>query len=293
MIIGCTGNYRKKEYFTILEKIFKLVSDSNTKFLISDDLKKNTEIVIPNYYQLVKFEDIIMKADILLAIGGDGTILSTVRRMGLKQIPIMGIHIGGLGFLSEITEEDLEFCLTEILKKNFFISNRMLIEVGMKNKNNNSNSLKKYWALNDIVIDHGTSARVLKIKVNISGNYLNTYEGDGLIIATPTGSTAYSLSAGGPIIYPELDTIAVTPICPHSLSARPIVLRDIETITIEILSPDDGMALAIDGQICFSINKNTILNISKGKYYAKMVNIKKDKYFLTLRNKMGWSGNLR
>ena len=289
MIIGCTGNYRKKEYFTILEKIFKLVSDSNTKFLISDDLKKNTEIVIPNYYQLVKFEDIIMKADILLAIGGDGTILSTVRRMGLKQIPIMGIHIGGLGFLSEITEEDLEFCLTEILKKNFFISNRMLIEVGMKNKNNNSNSLKKYWALNDIVIDHGTSARVLKIKVNISGNYLNTYEGDGLIIATPTGSTAYSLSAGGPIVSPDIDSIIITPISSHSLSSRSIVLSNNSKIKVIFKSEQNNINIVSDGQNHNKLDFRDSVLINKSKIKAKIISIDNNSdYYSKLRNKIGW-----
>ena len=128
---------------------------------------------------------------------------------------------------------------------------------------------------------------------SISDHYLNTYEGDGLIISTPTGSTAYSLSAGGPIIYPSLDTITVTPICPHSLSARPIVLHSNENISLRFLDPFDGMALAVDGQIRIEFTEQVLLSIVKAEHSAKLINLPSNGYFNTLRTKMGWSGNVR
>ena len=150
-----------------------------------------------------------------------------------------------------------------------------------------------YWALNDVVVDHGPSARILKTEVHVSGDYLNTYEGDGLIISTPTGSTAYSLSSGGPIIYPDLEAITVTPICPHSLSARPIVLQSNENIYLRFLDPFDGMALAVDGQIRIEIDDHALVTIVRADHSAKLVHLPSNGYFKMLRTKMGWAGNVR
>ncbi len=289
MIIGCTGNYRKEEYFIILEKIYSILSKSDVEFLISDDLIKHEACDIPSSYPLLEFDILAEKADILLAIGGDGTILSTVRRLGQSQKAVLGIHIGGLGFLSECTETNLDKSIRYILNNEYDISERMLLEVRVQ-----SNDKEKiYWALNDVVVDHGPSARILKTEVHVSGDYLNTYEGDGLIISTPTGSTAYSLSSGGPIIYPNLDTITVTPICPHSLSARPIVLQSNENISLRFLDPFDGMALAIDGQIRIEIDSQILVNIVRADHSAKLVHLPSNSYFKMLRNKMGWAGNVR
>ena len=289
MIIGCTGNYRKGEYFTILERVNTILAKSDAEFFISDDLKKNKDFQIPASYSLIDFASLEKQSDILLSIGGDGTILSTVRRMGKKQIPIIGIHIGGLGFLSECKESNLKKSIHYILRNEFSISERMLLEVRIQ-----SNGKEEiYWSMNDVVVDHGPSARILMTEVHVSDHYLNTYEGDGLIISTPTGSTAYSLSAGGPIIYPSLDTITVTPICPHSLSARPIVLHPNENVSLRFLDPFDGMALAVDGQIRIEFNEQVLVSIVKAEHSAKLINLPSNGYFKTLRTKMGWSGNVR
>ena len=149
------------------------------------------------------------------------------------------------------------------------------------------------WALNDVVVDHGPSARMLKVMAEVSGHYLNTFEGDGVIISTPTGSTAYSLSAGGPIIYPSMDSITVTPICPHSLSARPIVLQSKEIIKLSFPEAYEGISLSIDGQIKVSIDNETQVQILKAQHTAELVSLPSNGYFKTLRTKMGWSGNVR
>ena len=289
MIIGCTGNYRKPEYFTILDKIHKLLEKENVTILVSDDLLKNNDQIIPKHYTLSHFDMMIDHVEMLFAIGGDGTILSTVRRLGKNQKPIMGIHIGGLGFLSECVESNLQNNIKQILKGEHIISNRMILEIKIQSDEKET----VHWALNDFVIDHGPSARVIKLKVYVSDDYLTTYEGDGLIISTPTGSTAYSLSAGGPIIFPSMQTIAITPICPHSLSARSIVLESSKTIQINVPKEYDEMGFAVDGQVRFSLNAQTKINVNCAKHSAKLVRLPGDMYFKTLRSKMGWFGNVR
>jgi NAD+ kinase len=289
MIIGCTGNYRKEEYFIILERIYSILSKSDNELLISDDLIKYENHDIPSSYPLVEFDVLAKQADILFAIGGDGTILSTVRRLGENQKAILGIHIGGLGFLSECTETNLDKSIHYILNNEYGISERMLLKARIQS--NGKEEL--YWAMNDVVVDHGPSARILKTEVHVSGDYLNTYEGDGLIVSTPTGSTAYSLSSGGPIIYPDLDAITVTPICPHSLSARPIVLQSNENISLRFLDPFDGMALAVDGQIRIEIDDHVLVTIVQADHSAKLVHLPGNGYFKMLRTKMGWAGNVR
>lgn len=290
MIIGCTGNYRKEEFYPILQKVHTILGNENIEFLISSDLEKNIEFNIPGDYTIMDFLELVDKCDILFAIGGDGTILSTVRRLEQNMIPIMGIHIGGLGFLSECTEKNLTESIHSILKNDYMVTQRMLLEVQITSENDEKQIL---WALNDIVVDHGPSARLLKAEVHVSNHYLNTFEGDGVIISTPTGSTAYSLSAGGPIIYPSMDSITVTPICPHSLSARPIVLRSVETITMSFPEPYDGISLAVDGQIKVRIDDQTQIQITKASHSAQIVSLLEDGYFKTLRTKMGWLGKVR
>ena len=289
MIIGFTGNYRKKEYFSILSKVHKTLSKSKNKLLISNDLLRNEEFSVPANYSLIDFESLNKKVDIILAVGGDGTILSTVRRLGQKQKPIMGIHIGGLGFLSECVEKNLEKNINYLLENKLSISKRMLLNITIDLNGKKQNFL----AMNDVVVDHGPSGRILKTEVHVSKNYLNTYEGDGLIVATPTGSTAYSLSAGGPIVYPDINTITVTPICSHSLSARPILLQADEVITLKFLDPFDGMALAVDGQIRIEMDDYANVTISRSDYYAQLINLPDSNYFKMLRKKMGWTGNVR
>ena len=290
MIIGCTGNYRKEEFYTTLQKVHEILSKEDIEFIISSDLNKNSEFNIPPDYKIMDFQLMSEKCDLLFAIGGDGTILSTVRRLEQNMKPIMGIHIGGLGFLSECTKDNLAESIAYILNSNYTISERMLLEAQITPPNN---SKQMFWALNDIVVDHGPSARLLKVKVQVSDHYLNTYEGDGVIISTPTGSTAYSLSAGGPIIYPSMDSITVTPICPHSLSARPIVLKASEIITMSFPESYEGISLAIDGQIKVPLDDQTKIQIKQAEYFAKLVSLPTNGYFKTLRTKMGWSGNVR
>ena len=290
MIIGCTGNYRKKEFYSILENIHNKFKIPNYKLLLSSDYLNKPIGKIPKSFEITDFDDVIVNSNIVFAIGGDGTILSTLRRMESNIKPILGIHIGGLGFLSECSEENLTNKLNDIIDDKYKIITRTMLEavVALPRKNK-----KIFRALNDFVVNQNSYSRIIKVKVNVSGEYLNTYESDGIIISTPTGSTAYSLSAGGPIIEPSVNTLTVTPICSHSLSARPIILDNNNILSLEFNKYDQDIALSVDGQIRISIDNNNKLEIRKAKDLAQFISFKENGYFSTLRSKMGWAGNVR
>ncbi len=257
MIIGCTGNYLKPEFFKILSKLIPLITKSGNEILISSRVQTSEDQPFLKDQRFYHMDELINKCDIMLSIGGDGTIFSTVRQMGKNAIPILGIHIGGLGFLAECNENNYIKALNKILSGNYKTVDRMLLKTDVSGSNNNT-----YYAINDVVIDHGNSPRILETNVSITGQHLNTYKSDGIIITTPVGSTAYSLSAGGPIITQWLDVITLTPICPHSLSARPIVLPSDDIIEIRFSEEQASMAITIDGQIHFQVDFNTKISIS-------------------------------
>ena len=284
-VITCTGNYRKSHFFNIVNIIADFFNDkSNYKIFLSNeylskDIKPNlSKNIISN-----NFNDCIQSSDLIFSIGGDGTILSTVRKLHQNQIPVLGIHIGSLGFLAQCTEKTLIEALNCIKSNNYKNDKRIMLELKSDNK--------KYYALNDIVIDHGNSGRILKTKVYIDNKHINDYESDGIIINTPTGSTGYSLSSGGPIITPELDVFNITPISSHSLSARPIVLSSEKNISIKFTNEFIDAAITVDGQERIHISKNSSIYIKKANYSALLIKLPFNDYISTLKEKLGWSGN--
>ncbi len=288
MKFGCTGNIEKPEFNDIFMDLYSYLNKAGYQIYLSedvylDDLKgklKNIECKPMDY--------ITNECDVLLSIGGDGTILSTFRQVADKSIPILGIHIGGLGFLSETNQDNYIQSLSSIVAGNYVTEKRMTLQVKIRGGDE-----MDYIALNDVVIDHGNSPRTLQLHTFVSDHYLNTYVSDGIIFCTPTGSTAYSLSAGGPIITPNIDVISVTPVCPHSLSARPIILSAEEKIKVQFNEDDVGMALSVDGQIHFPLDFTQEVHISRYEYDALLVRFPSNDYYTTLRTKMGWSGNFR
>ena len=226
--------------------------------------------------------------DILFTIGGDGTILSAIRSEYKNKKPMFGIHAGNLGFLAESDVGNCEQVFKLIKESKYKIEKRYLFDVQVKDDSNN----ESYICANDIVFSRGKSARTMKINVYNHDILVNRYEGDGLIISTANGSTAYSLSAGGPIIYPTLDLMTLTPICSHSLSTRSIVL-DGES-KLKILFTDDKKirTLAIDGQLNINIKDNTIININVSNTHVNFLIPDTSDYFKKLRHKMGWHNNI-
>ena len=292
MIVGCTGNYRKSEYLDIVNHVDEFCSKNNVRCIVSSDMLNSNDIDKQKISKLdiLDFSELEKIADIMLCIGGDGTFLSTARRIGLnRNIPLLGIHIGGLGFLAEISKDKIDESLQYVINQEYKVEDRMRIQLQL-NRNGSSDF---FTALNDIVVDHGESGRILKTQVLVDEHYLNTYESDGMIFSTAIGSTAYSLSAGGPIVHPLMDAVVISPICSHSLSARSIVLDGNKTINIEFPDLDHKIYCTVDGQQRFLLDESAQLEIKKSNNNIKVAILPSYNYFDTLRNKMRWSGNLR
>ena len=234
------------------------------------------------------FEGDDFEADMVLSMGGDGTFLKAASYVGKKNIPILGINTGRLGFLADISPEEMEETFEDIYRKNYKVEDRSVLQVFSENQ-----FLKGYpCGLNEIAILKRDSSSMITIHTSINGAYLTTYQADGLVIATPTGSTAYSLSIGGPIIVPHRKTIAITPVAPHSLNVRPIVINDDCEITLDVESRSHNFLVAIDGR-SETCREGTRLTIRKADYHIKIVKRPNHVFFHTLRNKMMWGADGR
>ena len=227
-------------------------------------------------------------ADMVISIGGDGTFLKAASRVGRKGIPILGINTGRLGFLADISPEEMEETFEEIYSERYSVEERSVLQLICNDKR-----LQNYpYALNEIAVLKRDSSSMISIRTAINGAYLNTYQADGLVIATPTGSTAYSLSVGGPIIVPHSNAIAITPVAPHSLNVRPIVIRDDWEITLDVESRSHNFLVAIDGR-SESCKETTQLTIRKADYSIKVIKRFNHIFFDTLRSKMMWGADGR
>ena len=223
------------------------------------------------------------EADMVISIGGDGTFLKAASRVGRKNIPILGINTGRLGFLADVSSDEINDTFNEIHNGQFKVEDRSILQL-----ESDLEELKGYpFALNEIAILKRDSSSMISIHTTINGAYLTTYQADGLVISTPTGSTAYSLSIGGPIIVPHSNTIAITPVAPHSLNIRPIVIRDDWEITLDVESRSHNFLIAIDGR-SESCSEGSRLTIRKADYNIRVVKRYNHIFFDTLRTKMMW-----
>ncbi len=236
--------------------------------------------------QLVRFKELMPDdTDVVVVFGGDGTFLWAIRLIGGQDIPIIGVNIGGLGFLTEITMDEL-YRVTDLV-----ISGKAVYEKRMRLTAEVFEEKKRiifYTVLNDAVVSKGTIARMISLKTSVDGNYLTTYKADGLIIATSTGSTAYSMASGGPIVYPTTDTIILTPISPHTLTNRPIVLSSDSLVEIELETDEKDVVITFDGQVSHSIKKGNRVVISKSTHYTTVIKSPFRNYFEILRQKLKW-----
>lgn len=257
-------------------KILSLVIEEITKVF------KYSKITVLNSYEMSKYK-FDNKLDLLIVLGGDGTLLGIARDInGRYDVPILGVNIGNLGFLSSIEIQDFGEALNKIKNGHYTIQNRILLECTMLNDENN----EKGKALNDVVIARGTLSRMVKFEVFIDNKLYYRFKGDGIIIATPTGSTGYSFSAGGPFIYPDVDVITLTPICPHTKGMQPIVLKSSSEILIKAENYNGEIYLTFDGQEAKQINDNTSIIIKKSDYLAKIMLFDNYDYFNVLRQKI-------
>ena len=282
---GIWGNTDKPRFWELLEPILKWAEQKKILPHITTRIKDQ----LPNNFkykvEVIESADNFKNIDFLLTLGGDGTMLSAARAVEYRGTPILGIHLGELGFLAKITTDVMFERLDMVANANYEIQKRMVLKGQIINNEESST----FYALNDFVIDRGKSHRLITLTLKANDRYVADYKADGLIIGTPTGSTAYALSAGGPIIMPKLKAIVVVPISPHTLNLRPIVLPDDRTL--EVTFPNDGsdgIAFAIDGQVNQYLDQNSKIIIKKAPYDINMIDYKDSNYFDNLQRKMGW-----
>jgi len=229
------------------------------------------------------------KVDLILVMGGDGTILRVISQLDSFETPFFGINMGHLGFLSEIPPVQVRKTLDKIFAGKFTVDRRMMLHVDLYRQ---GRKLRQFNALNEVAISQATLSRLIVLKTKVDGLKLANFSADGLLVATPTGSTAYSLSAGGPIVHPALSAIILTPICPHSFNQKPVVLPDNKKIEIIVASDYEAMNMTIDGQRNVKVKNGDVIKIKKGAY-VEFLRLPSEHYFMNLRDKLGWGERVK
>lgn len=266
--INCSKENAKAFSLVVREKI-KNIDENVNVFFYEDCIGLNKEE--------------IKKLDMIIVLGGDGTILNTARNVSKFNVPILGINIGNLGFLAEVEAVNCEKALNSIFNGEYNIEDRVMLQCSYIDEHNNLNT---WHALNDMVLSKGNLARIIKYDIVIDDKFYATIVADGVIIATPTGSTAYSLSAGGPIIYPTLDLIEITPICSNSIFMKSMVISGKSEIIVSLNKNKDNVFLSADGQKWLELSSVKQLNICASNYKCRLIKLKENDYFKVLRKKI-------
>lgn len=225
------------------------------------------------------------KAAVLLVLGGDGTMLNAARLAGERGIPILGVNMGGLGFLTEVQLENLYPSLERVFANDFVLDERLMLKTHL---HRHGETVAQGTMLNDVVISKGTLARMIELKIRIQGQFVTNLRGDGLIVSTPTGSTAYSLSAGGPIINPAVEGLILTPVCPHTLTHRPLIVPLNAEIDVTLTSKDDGAMATLDGQVGVAMTQGDTVEIMASEYRTRLIRFPESSYYEVLREKLKW-----
>lgn len=285
MTFGIIINVQKENVVPILPKFLTWLIEKKYDFLVDNDAQKI--IKDKDILHKVRFEDeetLAKRSDMLISFGGDGTLLMTARLVGDSGKPILGVNVGKLGFLTEVETKELETAFERISAKKYHVEQRMVLEARW-----DSNAA---FALNDFVLVRGETVRFIKIRTEVDGEFLNNYISDGLIVATPTGSTAYSLSSNGPILSPTLEAVIINPICPHTLTARPLVINSDRTIILTLES-HDTVLLTADGHEEAQIHSGQSVTIRQAKHKINLVRFGERNFFEVLRNKLHWGEDVR
>ncbi|MGH1366224.1 MAG: NAD(+)/NADH kinase [Calditrichia bacterium] len=283
---GVTVNTKKQLFGNKLPELLQWFRENKVSVIFDENIPTDYEIDIAPYATLPKSR-LVKEVDMILAFGGDGTILHTVQMIRELETPILGINVGGLGFMTEITLE--EFChrFHPIMAGEFRIEDRLMLRGDIEGDD------KPLYALNEMVIEKGSSVRVIQIHTEVNGCYLNSYVSDGLIISTPTGSTGYSLSSGGPVVVPDNNVMIINPICPHSLTNRPIILSAMSTIRVKTRTEHPEFIIAADGQDLRHCKTRTAFHIKRAEFSARLVKPLDSNFYTLLHDKLDWGKDLR
>lgn len=282
MNIGIVGNTGKPSALEVIAEFTRVLTRKNVSCVFADDLACCLDL--PRSARLAPIRDLGKLCSVVISFGGDGTILSTAKEIGASGTPILGVNVGTLGFLTEVLVQELEATVVDLIENRYSITDRMLLHVRI----GEGVSGKSFFALNDVVIDRGSGSRLIYIDTHVDGTFLNSYRADGLIVATPTGSTAYSLSVGGPLLVPNLHAFIVSPICPHSLNVRPIVLAKDSVITLTIRKEGEPAQVNIDGQNQYKLMSHEKVFVSRASYNLRLISLGKRDFFSILRAKLFW-----
>jgi NAD+ kinase len=290
MTIGIIANSTKEKVYDVVSLLVKKLKAHGLEFLIADTIRSNSHPLTEKINKKCFLPDnsIYKRSDIIISIGGDGTMLATSYQAQFYDKPVLGLNMGKLGFLAEATLDQLDTFIDDIKNNRIKIEERMVICgecIGHK--------LETLYAINDIVIDKGGWPKMIEITIKVDGEYVTTFGADGIIAATPTGSTGYSISVGGPIVSPLADVITLSPISAHSLSVRPLVLPSSQEIIIRATSQHKEILVNCDGQRVFALPPPFEIRLTKSERALKLAHTSITSYFETLRNKLMWGIDLR
>lgn len=278
--IGIIAKVTKQETVEVVRNLLEYLKRRDREAYLDIDTAKATDCK-PLYQK----KEIPELADLIIVLGGDGTLLSVARLTAHHDVPLLAVNIGSLGFLTSTPQDELYTSLDSVFKGDFTVSRRMTIDVKVIAE---SRIIKEMTLLNDAVINKAALARIIDIQTYIDGHYVTTYKSDGLIISTPTGSTGYSLSAGGPIIYPELNCLILAPICPHTLTNRPIIVHDSAVIDLKLSSKDEDSVVTLDGQKGLPLHYGYVVQVKKSQSVISLIKPPGFDYFDVLRKKLKW-----
>lgn len=278
--VGIIGKRNSREAVAVVRNLVHWLRERKIEAFVDADVAPAIKGV-PSWQE----EKIATSLDLLIVLGGDGTLLSVIRRLGESEVPVIGVNLGGLGFLTEITRDELFPVLEHVLNGEFRTHDRVALRASVVRR---GEEVAVFRVLNDAVINKGALARIIYLKTTINGEYVATFRADGLILSTPTGSTAYSLSAGGPIVYPSLKTIIITPICPHTLTNRPIIIPDNVVVRTTLESESEEVFLTLDGQVGFPMERGDTVEVKKAPGRVLLIESPYKGYFEVLRTKLRW-----
>ncbi len=293
MKVAIYGQYYQNSTEPIIRDIFVFFNENNVEMIIEGDFLKllyEKEIVQKEYKTFQSYKELDSSFDIMISIGGDGTILRAATLVRDSGIPILGINAGRLGFLAMVQKDEIAQFLQFVIEKKYTISERSLISLSSSPEISEIEDIN--FAMNEISVSRKDTTSMITIETYLDGEFLNSYWADGLIIATPTGSTGYSMSCGGPILTPNVASLVITPIAPHNLNARPLVIPDDTEIRLKISGREEQYLVSLDSRIA-SVKNESILTIKKTTFKIKMVEIQEETFFKTLRNKLLWGEDKR
>ena len=290
MLIGIIANITKENVFGVVSSFIKELKRNKLEYLLTKTLledKDKLKIEIDEDF-LSDDKEIYEKCDLIISIGGDGTMLTTAYHALSYDKPVLGLNLGKLGFLAEVDISQMDIIIKDIKEGNYQVQKRMVLTADCDNYPG-----EKLIAINDIVIDKGGWPKMIEITAEVDGEYVSTFSADGVIIATPIGSTGYSLSTGGPVVSPSAGAITLSPISPHSLTMRPLVLSSEQEIVIKADSPHNEIQISCDGQRVYHIPPPLEIKIVKSEKPLKLIHTSVTTYFETLRNKLLWGIDVR